>query len=153
MEFKQRAFVEHIHSKVGSEKRPFGSFGDIILDEGKIASKTTGKQRIMKSGVEEDILLELMAMRRSFRRRIKRLRRKLSRVSKEERPGITRQIEHMQSVLAVHREKLIKLIRVAALLRNLRKKPEFLIGAAKLHAIHSRYGRTPIENAKKHVKK
>lgn len=146
MEFKQPAFVERIISKVGGDKK---AFGDIIEDE--VASKTIGKQRARRPGFDEDIILELKAMRRSFRKRIKRLRRKLNRVSKYEHPNITTQIDHMRSVLAMHPEKLIKLIKVTALLRNLRQKPEFLTGAVKLHVIHRKYGRKPVENAKKHI--
>ncbi|GEM_PF-4341497 len=147
MVFKQPAFVDRI-PKVGREKRRFGN----IL-EGEMASETIGKQRIMRSGFEEDIIVELKATKRSFRKRIKRLQRKLSRVSKDEHPNIKRHIGHMHSILAMHPKKVIKLMKVTALLRNLRQKPEFLLGAAKLHVIHRKYGRKSIENAKKHVKK
>lgn len=148
MGFKQPAFVDRITSKTGGKKKGFGN----ILEE-EMAPKTIGKQQIRKPGFEEDMLLELRAMRRSFRKRIKSLRRKLSRISKDEQPDITRQIDDMHGILAIHPEKLIKLVKVVAVLRKLRQKSEFLIGAAKLHVIYRRYGRRPIENAKKHVKR
>lgn len=147
MGFKQPAFAGRIISKVGGEKKVFGD----ILEEGT-SPRTIGKRRTRGPGFEEDIILESKAMGRSFRKRIKRLRRKLSGGPSAERSGVTKQIDHMHSILAMHPEKRIKLIKVAALLRKLRQKPEFLLGAAKLHVIHRRYGRRPIENAKRHVK-
>lgn len=138
--------IEHAIAQHEGESKK--KFGDILEDE--VIPQAFGKRLLTG---EEELLLEGNAIRKSFRRRIKRLGRKLSSVSKDEHPAITRQIDHMHGILALHPGKLIKLIKVTALLRNLRQKPEFLIGAAKLHIVHRRYGRKPVENAKKHIKK
>lgn len=127
-------------------------FGDVTEEQIILDAMRKQKESIREG--EEDPWLELKAMRVSFRRRIKRLKKRLKRgkFSRKERSKIERQIEYMESILAIYPKKLLKLITVAAMLRKLRQKPEFLAGAAKLHVIHRRYGRKPIENAKKHVK-
>ena len=145
MEFKQPVFADRI-PKVGGGKARFGD----ILEE-KMAPETIGKQLATEPDFEEAIVVK--ATRISFRKRIKRLRRKLGRVPKDEHPAVITHIDYMRSILAMHPKKFIKLIKVMALLKNLRQKPEFLIGAAQLHAIHKRYGRKSMENAKRHMKK
>jgi len=124
-------------------------FGNLLEDE-----ITLGKEQFStKPGFEEDLELELKAVKRSFRRRIKRLRRKLGRAPIEEQSKITGQMKLMESMLPIQPEKFIKIIKAAALLQGLRQKPEFLLGVAKLHIIHRKYGRKPVENAKRHIKK
>lgn len=137
--------IEHAIIPKGESKK---KFGDILEEE--VIPQAFGKRL---PGGEEELLLEAQAIRRSFRRRVKRFRRKLNRVSKDKHPAIARQIDHMHSILGMHPVKLIKLIKATALLRNLRQKPEFLMGVAKLHIVHRRYGRKPVENAKKHIQK
>lgn len=148
-------FIEH--ATVQQKDAPKKKFGDILEEKkfGDILENKAIPQMFRKRLPiwEAELLLEGKAIRRSFRRRIKALGKKLSMVSRDEQTKITKRMDLMHSIRAIHPGKLIRLIKVAALLRNIRHKPEFLINAAGLHITHRRYGRKPIENAKKYIQR